>query len=100
MNEAYDRLLFFAREIKVALHKLKNATAWDVDGNEYIDMLSMFSVVNMGHAHPRLVAATTEAVQERAVINLPFLNPSYGKLAKKLHEASGKLPVVLCLPSR
>jgi ornithine--oxo-acid transaminase len=71
---------------------LQNATAWDVDGKEYIDMLSMFSVVNMGHAHPRLVKAATEAIQRCGVVNLPFLNPSYGRLAKKLHEVRLVLP--------
>jgi len=48
--------------------------------------LSMFSVVNMGHGHPRIVAAATKAMQEGAVVNLGFHSPHYGKMAKRLHE--------------
>ncbi len=63
-----------------------NAKAWDVDDKEYIDFLSMFAVVNMGHSHPKILAAATKAMNEGAIINLPFHHPYYGKLAKKLHQ--------------
>ena len=33
---------------------------WDVDGNEYLDFLSGISVTNVGHCHPRVVAAVRE----------------------------------------
>jgi ornithine--oxo-acid transaminase len=59
---------------------------WDVDGKEYIDFLSMYSVVNMGHGHPKILKAAADTMEEGAVVNLPFHSPYYGKLAKKLHE--------------
>jgi ornithine--oxo-acid transaminase len=59
---------------------------WDVDGKEYIDFLSMYSVVNMGHRHPKILAAAMKAMQEGAVVNLPFYSPYYGRLANKLHK--------------
>jgi len=52
-------------------------------------MLSMFSVVNMGHNHPKIVNATINALQQAAVLNLPFHNPYYGRLARRLHEVFG-----------
>ncbi|CZR64870.1 related to CAR2-ornithine aminotransferase [Phialocephala subalpina] len=73
----------------VALTRVKGAKGWDVDGKEYIDFLSMYSVVNMGHGHPKILAAAIKAMEEGAVINLPFHSPYYGKLAKKLHELFG-----------
>jgi 4-aminobutyrate aminotransferase len=36
------------------------ALVWDADGKEYVDMLAGFSVSNVGHAHPAIVAAVTE----------------------------------------
>lgn len=48
----------------------------------------MFSVVNMGHGHPRIVSAAVKAVQEAAVVNIAFLNPLYAKLATRLWEVS------------
>lgn len=59
-----------------------------MDGKEYIDFLSMYSVVNMGHGHPEIVAAGVEAMEAGAVVNLPYHSPYYGKLAKLLHEVS------------
>jgi len=73
----------------VALVQAQGAKAWDVDGKEYLDFLSMFSVVNMGHSHPKIVQAATEAMQTGAVVNLAYHSPYYGKLAKKLHELFG-----------
>lgn len=52
-------------------------------------MLSMFSVVNMGHGHPKILKATIDALQEAPVLNLPFHNPYYGQLARRLHEVFG-----------
>ncbi|KAH8657936.1 pyridoxal phosphate-dependent transferase [Xylariales sp. PMI_506] len=73
----------------IALVKAKGSKAWDVDGKEYIDFLSMFSVVNFGHSHPKIVEAAVQAVQEGAVVNMPFHSPYYGQLAKRLHELFG-----------
>src|ERR1700694_4470660 len=34
---------------------------FDVDGNEYIDWMMSFGALPLGHAHPRIVEAITEA---------------------------------------
>jgi len=36
----------------------------DVDGNEYIDMLSSAGATNTGHSHPKVVKAITDQAQE------------------------------------
>ena len=36
------------------------ANVWDVDGNRYVDLSGAFGVSNVGHAHPRVVAAVAE----------------------------------------
>jgi 4-aminobutyrate aminotransferase len=43
----------------------RGATIEDVDGNRYIDWVSGISVLNLGHRHPRLVAALE--VQSRKI---------------------------------
>ncbi len=35
---------------------------WDSDGNEYLDFLAGISVLNVGHCHPRVVAAVRDQV--------------------------------------
>ena len=76
------------QDIQIALKKCLNAKVWDVDGKEYIDFLSGYAVVNMGHSHSTIVSAATAAMRECAVVNLPWHNPSYGLLGKKLNEVS------------
>ncbi|KAL2272697.1 hypothetical protein FJTKL_06210 [Diaporthe vaccinii] len=73
----------------IALVRAQGSKAWDVDGKEYIDFLSMYSVTNFGHSHPKIVAAATKAASECAVVNMPFHNPYYGQLAKRLHDLFG-----------
>jgi 4-aminobutyrate aminotransferase len=36
------------------------AQVWDADGKEYVDMLAGFSVSNVGHCHPAIVAAIND----------------------------------------
>jgi len=55
---------------------------WDVDGNEYLDFLSGISVTNVGHCHPRVVAA----VREQAGILMHTSNLFYTEPAMRLAE--------------
>lgn len=50
---------------------------WDFDGTRYLDFSSQLVNVNIGHAHPKVVAA----IQEQAGI-LPTIAPSTANLAR------------------
>lgn len=78
---------FFPLPVPVA--KAKNASLWDIDGNEYIDFLSFFAVANMGHAHPKIVEASCKAMHECPLVNTSFINPSYGELGVKINNLLG-----------
>jgi 4-aminobutyrate aminotransferase len=41
----------------VSLSHGKNAEVWDVDGKRYIDFVGGIGVLNLGHCHPKIVAA-------------------------------------------
>lgn len=41
----------------------KNAEVWDIDGKRYIDFVGGIGVLNLGHCHPRIVAAICEQAQ-------------------------------------
>src|SRR5687768_4351375 len=47
----------------VYLRRGLGSHVWDVDGNEYVDLHSGFGVNVVGHAHPRIVEAITEAAR-------------------------------------
>ena len=37
--------------------RARGANVWDVDGNRFVDLTAAFGVANVGHAHPKVVAA-------------------------------------------
>lgn len=63
----------------------KNATLWDLDGNEFIDWVSGFSVLNVGHCHPKVVEAIKDQC-EQLVQWASMPNEHRVELAEKLVE--------------
>lgn len=47
---------------------------WDVDGNEYIDLVGSWGPMIVGHAHPHVVAKVTEAAKLSASFGAPSPN--------------------------
>ncbi len=69
---------------------------WDDDGHEYLDFLAGISVLNVGHCHPRVVAAVQEqAAQLTHVTNLYYTEPAM-RLSEALSESSLGGKVFLC----
>jgi predicted acetylornithine/succinylornithine family transaminase len=69
---------------------------WDADGNEYLDFLAGISVLNVGHCHPRVVAAVCEqAGRLLHATNLYYTEPAL-KLSARLAESSLGGKVFLC----
>jgi acetylornithine/N-succinyldiaminopimelate aminotransferase len=72
------------------------AKLWDADGNEYLDFLAGISVLNVGHCHPRVVAAVREQVGLLThVTNLFYTEPAM-KLSAALARSSLGGKVFLC----
>ena len=69
---------------------------WDADGNEYLDCLCGISVTNIGHCHPRVVAAVREQVGRLMhVSNLFYTEPAM-RLAERLSRSSLHGKVYFC----
>ncbi len=74
----------------------EGARLWDDEGNEYLDFLCGISVTNIGHCHPRVVAAVREqAGRLMHVSNLFYTEPAM-RLARRLSESSLGGKVYLC----
>jgi predicted acetylornithine/succinylornithine family transaminase len=66
----------------------EGARLWDSEGNEYLDFLCGISVTNVGHCHPRVVAAVREqAGRLMHAGNLFYTEPAM-RLAQRLSRAS------------
>jgi acetylornithine/N-succinyldiaminopimelate aminotransferase len=69
---------------------------WDAEGNEYLDFLCGISVTNVGHCHPRVVAAVREQVGRLMhVSNLFYTEPAM-RLAQRLSQSSLAGKVYFC----
>jgi 4-aminobutyrate aminotransferase/(S)-3-amino-2-methylpropionate transaminase len=64
-----------------------NATIWDVDGKEYLDFAGGIGTLNVGHCHPKVVAALRE--QAGKLLHTSFhvcAYPGYFDVCKRLVE--------------
>jgi len=67
--------------------RAQNAEVWDVEGRRYLDFAAGIAVLNVGHRHPRIlaaVAAQLERFTHTAFQVLPY--ESYVELAERLNE--------------
>jgi ornithine--oxo-acid transaminase len=62
---------------------------WDAHGRRYLDMMSAYSAVSHGHAHPRIVRALVEQAQRLAVTSRVFHNELLPSLLQRLAEVTG-----------
>ena len=69
----------------------QGAGAWltDVDGKRYLDLMSAYSAVSFGHAHPRIVAALVAQARRLAVTSRAFHNDKLPALLERLARMTG-----------
>jgi taurine--2-oxoglutarate transaminase len=59
---------------------------WDYDGNRYLDFASQLVNVNLGHQHPKVVAAIVEQAQKLTTIGPPMAHEARSELARLIAE--------------
>lgn len=64
--------------------RASGAHIWDVEDNEYIDLVQSYGAVILGHAHPAITAAVTEAALGGTSYGAP--TPREMKLAEAISE--------------
>jgi len=69
----------------------------DIDGNEYIDYVSSWGPMILGHAHPKVVRAVTEAAGRGTSFGAPTMAET--ALAQKVVSALGSIEKVRMLNS-
>jgi len=48
----------------IVLERGRGSRVWDVDNNEYVDFMMSFGALIQGHAHPKIVAAVSKAIEQ------------------------------------
>jgi len=74
----------------------QGVSLWDDAGNEYLDFLAGISVVNVGHCHPRVVAAIQEQAAKLTHVSNLYYTEQAMRLSAALSESSLGGKVFLC----
>ncbi|MBA3595181.1 MAG: ornithine--oxo-acid transaminase [Polaromonas sp.] len=77
------------RPVPVVVEHAKDCLVWDVDGREYLDMMSAYSAVSHGHLHSRLVAAAQRQLARVAVTSRAYHSNTLGPFLEKLCRVAG-----------
>jgi ornithine--oxo-acid transaminase len=75
--------------VPVVVDRARDCLVWDVEGREYIDMMSAYSAVSHGHLHPRLVAAAQRQLERVAVTSRAYYGTTLGPFLEKLCHLTG-----------
>jgi ornithine--oxo-acid transaminase len=63
---------------------------WDEAGKKYLDMMSAYSAVSHGHAHPRLVRLVREQVTRLSVVSRAFYSDKLGPFLERICTLTGQ----------
>ncbi|HEY3083981.1 MAG TPA: 4-aminobutyrate--2-oxoglutarate transaminase [Candidatus Dormibacteraeota bacterium] len=73
----------------VSVDRAKGSELWDVSGKCYIDFAGGIGVMNVGHAHPRVMKAVREQLERATHTSFQVVHyESYLKLAERLCEVA------------
>ncbi|MGA9599114.1 MAG: ornithine--oxo-acid transaminase [Methylocystis sp.] len=75
--------------LPVMLTRGEGAYLWDVAGRRYIDMMSAYSAVSLGHAHPRILKTLSEQARRLAVPSRAYYNDRLGPFLEAICKLTG-----------
>jgi len=83
------------KPLPVVLSRAKGVWAWDVNEKKYLDMMSGYSAVSHGHAHPELLRVFHEQSSKLSLTSRAFYTDTLGPYLEKITKMSG---FEMCLP--
>src|SRR4029077_1430529 len=84
------------RRAPVTFVRGQGVRLYDIDGREYLDLLSGIGVAALGHAHPGLARAISDQAQTLLHTSNLFYHPYQGQLAERLANLSGLERAFFC----
>ena len=77
------------KPLPVVLSEAKGVWVWDVDHNKYLDMMSAYSAVSHGHAHPELVKVFHEQSNTLSLTSRAFYTNTLGPYLETITKMTG-----------
>ena len=85
MQQDYQNLIFNSyTRYPVAVERALGSRIWDVDGREYVDLLSGIAVTSLGHCHPEVAEAIAAQAKKLVHVSNLFYQQGQLDLAKAL----------------
>jgi ornithine--oxo-acid transaminase len=75
--------------LPVVLTRGEGSYLWDTEGKRYVDMMSAYSAVSVGHAHLRILAALTAQANRLAVPSRAYYSDQLGLFLSELCRLTG-----------
>jgi len=75
--------------LPVVLKEAKGVWAKDVDGRRYLDMMSAYSAVSLGHGHPRILKAMMDQASTLAITSRAYHSEWLGPFLARLVRVVG-----------
>ncbi len=75
--------------LPVVLTHGKGVYVWDDQGNRYLDMMSAYSAVSLGHGHPRLVKALKQQAAKLGMVSRAFYTDQLGPFVAHTCKLTG-----------
>jgi ornithine--oxo-acid transaminase len=75
--------------LPIVLREAKGCWVTDTEGRRYLDMMSAYSAVSMGHGHPRILNAMIEQASRLAVTSRAYYTEALAPFLKKLVDLTG-----------
>lgn len=70
--------------LPVVLSKAKGVWVWDIAQKRYLDMMSAYSAVSLGHSHPTLIKVLKEQADQLCLVSRAFHTDSLQPYCEKL----------------
>lgn len=70
--------------VPVVIDRAQGIHAWDVEGKQYVDMMSAYSAVSFGHSHPKLIETLIEQAQQLNIMSRAFHTDQLAPYLEKL----------------
>ncbi len=80
----------------IALERGNGCRVWDTNGQDYLDFVAGIATCTLGHAHPVMTEAVTQAIHTLHHVSNLYYVPAQGKLAKWLVDHSCADRVFFC----
>jgi ornithine--oxo-acid transaminase len=75
--------------LPVVLTRGEGVYVWDDEGNKYLDMMSAYSAVSHGHAHPRLVNVLKHQASRLSIVSRAYYTDKLGPFLQRACELTG-----------